>query len=132
MKVQRGAAAGRAPAQRQLPRQALHRQSDTINPALTPTASPRTVGSVEVGKLADLVLEAGLLRRQTLLILKGGMIAMAAMGDANASIPTPQPVHYRPMFAGLPCARPRDTALWLLAAWWSCLSGARSSNASGR
>jgi urease alpha subunit len=48
---------------------------------------------------------AGLLRRQAGLILKGGMIAAAAMGDPNASIPTPQPVHYRPMFGSFRRAR---------------------------
>jgi urease subunit alpha len=57
------------------------------------------VGSIEVGKLADLVLwKPAFFGVKPSLILKGGIIAMAAMGDANASIPTPQPVHYRPMF----------------------------------
>jgi urease subunit alpha len=57
------------------------------------------VGSVEVGKLADLVLwKPALFGVKPSLILKGGTIAAAAMGDPNASIPTPQPVHYRPMF----------------------------------
>ena len=57
------------------------------------------IGSVEVGKRADLVLwNAGLLRRQAGHGASGGTIAAAPMGDPNASIPTPQPVHYRPMF----------------------------------
>jgi urease subunit alpha len=57
------------------------------------------VGSVEEGKLADLVLwRPAFFGVKPSLILKGGMIAAAAMGDPNASIPTPQPVHYRPMF----------------------------------
>ncbi len=70
----------------------------TINPALTHGIS-HTVGSIEVGKLADLVLwKPAFFGVKPSLILKGGMIAAAAMGDPNASIPTPQPVHYRPMF----------------------------------
>ncbi|UCV02467.1 urease subunit alpha [Dechloromonas denitrificans] len=70
----------------------------TINPALTHGIA-HTVGSIEVGKLADLVLwKPAFFGVKPSLILKGGMIAGAAMGDPNASIPTPQPVHYRPMF----------------------------------
>ena len=70
----------------------------TINPALTHGIA-HTVGSVEVGKLADLVLwKPAFFGVKPSLILKGSMIAAAAMGDPNASIPTPQPVHYRPMF----------------------------------
>ncbi|MBN8447441.1 urease subunit alpha [Accumulibacter sp.] len=70
----------------------------TINPAITHGIS-HLVGSIEVGKLADLVLwKPAFFGVKPSLILKGGMIAAAAMGDANASIPTPQPVHYRPMF----------------------------------
>ena len=70
----------------------------TINPALTHGIA-HTVGSIEVGKLADLVLwKPAFFGVKPSLILKGGMIAAAAMGDPNASIPTPQPVHYRPMF----------------------------------
>ncbi len=71
----------------------------TINPAITHGIS-HEVGSVEVGKWADLVLwKPAFFGVKPSLILKGGSIAMAAMGDPNASIPTPQPVHYRPMFA---------------------------------
>ncbi|BAL26858.1 urease subunit alpha [Azoarcus sp. KH32C] len=70
----------------------------TINPAITHGIA-HVVGSIEVGKLADLVLwKPAFFGVKPSLILKGGMIAAAAMGDANASIPTPQPVHYRPMF----------------------------------
>ena len=70
----------------------------TINPAITHGIS-HVVGSVEAGKLADLVLwKPAFFGVKPSLILKGGMIAAAAMGDPNASIPTPQPVHYRPMF----------------------------------
>ena len=79
----------------------------TINPALTHGIS-HEVGSIEVGKWADLVLwKPAFFGVKPALILKGGMIAAAAMGDPNASIPTPQPVHYRPMFGsfGLACAR---------------------------
>ena len=70
----------------------------TINPALAHGIA-HEVGSIEVGKLADLVLwKPAFFGVKPALILKGGMIAAAAMGDPNASIPTPQPVHYRPMF----------------------------------
>jgi len=71
----------------------------TINPAIAHGLSD-LVGSVEPGKLADLVLwEPKFFGVRPKLVLKGGMIAWAAMGDANASIPTPQPVFMRPMFA---------------------------------
>ncbi len=70
----------------------------TINPAIAHGIG-HVVGSIEVGKLADLVLwKPAFFGVKPALILKGGMIAAAAMGDPNASIPTPQPVHYRPMF----------------------------------
>ncbi|WP_231758390.1 urease subunit alpha [Microbulbifer elongatus] len=73
----------------------------TINPAITHGIA-HEVGSVEVGKLADLVLwKPAFFGIKPSLILKGGMIAAAPMGDPNASIPTPQPVHYRPMFGAL-------------------------------
>ena len=71
----------------------------TINPAITHGIA-HVVGSIEPGKLADLVLwKPMLFGVKPSLILKSGAIAAAAMGDPNASIPTPQPVHYRPMFA---------------------------------
>jgi urease subunit alpha len=70
----------------------------TINPAIAHGIS-HEVGSVEVGKWADLVVwKPAFFGVKPSLILKGGFIAMAAMGDPSASIPTPQPVHYRPMF----------------------------------
>ncbi len=70
----------------------------TINPAITHGVS-HLVGSIEVGKLADLVLwRPAFFAIKPSLVLKGGMIASAVMGDPNASIPTPQPAHYRPMF----------------------------------
>ncbi len=72
----------------------------TINPALTHGIA-QVVGSIEVGKLADLVLwKPMFFGVKPDLVLKCGTIAAAAMGDPNASIPTPQPVHYRPMFGG--------------------------------
>jgi len=71
----------------------------TINPAITHGFSQH-VGSIEVGKLADLCLwQPAFFGVKPSLVLKGGMIAFAHMGDANASIPTPQPVHSRPMWA---------------------------------
>ena len=70
----------------------------TINPAIAHGIA-HAVGSVEVGKIADLVLwKPAFFGVKPSTILKGGMIAAAQMGDPNASIPTPQPVHYRPMF----------------------------------
>jgi urease subunit alpha len=70
----------------------------TINPAITHGIG-HLVGSIEVGKLADMVVwKPGFFGVKPSLILKGGSIAAAAMGDPNASIPTPQPVRYRPMF----------------------------------
>jgi len=70
----------------------------TINPALAHGIA-HEVGSIEPGKWADLVIwKPAFFGVKPALILKGGFIAMAAMGDPNASIPTPQPVHYRPMF----------------------------------
>jgi urease subunit alpha len=70
----------------------------TINPALA-NGIAHEVGSIEVGKWADLVFwKPAFFGIKPSLVLKGGFIAAAAMGDPNASIPTPQPVHYRPMF----------------------------------
>ncbi|MFL2537752.1 MAG: urease subunit alpha [Candidatus Azotimanducaceae bacterium] len=70
----------------------------TINPAITHGIS-HEVGSIEPNKLADLVLwRPEFFGVKPAMIIKGGMIAAAPMGDPNASIPTPQPVHYRPMF----------------------------------
>ena len=72
----------------------------TINPAVTHGISHK-VGSIEVGKFADIILwKPAFFATKPSMIIKGGMIVAAPMGDANASIPTPQPVHYRPMFGG--------------------------------
>jgi urease subunit alpha len=77
----------------------------TINPAIT-HGMAHEVGSLEPGKLADIVLwKPAFFGAKPAMILKGGMIAAAPMGDPNASIPTPQPVHYRPMFGSLGGAR---------------------------
>ncbi|AYB51236.1 urease subunit alpha [Ralstonia solanacearum] len=85
----------------------------TINPAITHGIA-HEVGSIEVGKWADLVLwKPAFFGVKPSLILKGGMIASAAMGDANASIPTPQPVHYRPMFAAAGGALARSSLSFL-------------------
>jgi urease subunit alpha len=77
----------------------------TINPAITHGIA-HEVGSIAVGKLADIVLwRPAFFGAKAAVIIKGGLIAMAPMGDPNASIPTPQPVHFRPMFGALGGAR---------------------------
>jgi urease subunit alpha len=82
----------------------------TINPAITHGIAAH-VGSIEPGKLADLVLwKPAFFGVKPEIIVKGGFIAWSVMGDANASIPTPQPVLYRPMFGSFGGA-PRETAL---------------------
>ncbi|MBA3775097.1 MAG: urease subunit alpha, partial [Betaproteobacteria bacterium] len=97
MKVQRGKLAG-DPTRHDNVRVKRYIAKYTINPAITHGIA-HVVGSVESGKLADLVLwKPAFFGVKPSLIMKGGMIAAAAMGDPNASIPTPQPVHYRPMF----------------------------------
>ena len=104
MKVQRGSLAG-DPARHDNLRARRYIAKYTINPAIAHGIS-HEVGSVEVGKLADLVLwKPAFFGTKPSLIIKGGMIAAAPMGDPNASIPTPQPVHYRPMFGALGLAR---------------------------
>ena len=81
----------------------------TINPAIAHGIS-HEVGSIEVGKWADLVVwKPAFFGVKPALILKGGFISMAAMGDPNASIPTPQPVHYRPMFGSFGGALSRSS-----------------------
>ncbi len=85
----------------------------TINPAITHGIA-HEVGSIEVGKLADLVLwKPAFFGIKPALILKSGMIAAAPMGDANASIPTPQPVHYRPMFGSLGLAAAKTSVTFV-------------------
>jgi len=97
MKQQRGALTG-DPARHDNARIKRYVAKYTINPALTHGIA-HEVGSVEPGKWADLVLwKPAFFGVKPFLIIKGGMIVSAAMGDPNASIPTPQPVHYRPMF----------------------------------
>ena len=88
----------------------------TINPALTHGLSEQ-IGSVEPGKLADLVLwSPAFFAVKPDLVLKAGTIAAALMGDPNASIPTPQPVHYRPMFGAFGRALSASAATFLPAA----------------
>ncbi|ODB92125.1 urease subunit alpha [Candidatus Thiodiazotropha endoloripes] len=100
MKVQRGSLEG-DPQQHDNLRARRYIAKYTINPALAHGIA-HEVGSVEVGKLADLVLwKPAFFGTKPSLIIKGGMIAAAPMGDPNASIPTPQPVHYRNMFGTL-------------------------------
>ena len=82
----------------------------TINPAIAHGIAAE-VGSIEIGKLADLVLwKPAFFGTKPTIIIKGGMIAAAPMGDPNASIPTPQPVHYRSMFGSFGAA-PASTAV---------------------
>jgi urease subunit alpha len=97
MKVQRGALPGETGGNDNF-RARRYVAKYTINPAIAHGVS-RHIGSVEVGKLADLVVwTPAFFGVKPDLVLKGGAIAAALMGDPNASIPTPQPVHYRPMF----------------------------------
>jgi len=85
----------------------------TINPALTHGLAEH-IGSVELGKLADLVLwSPAFFGVKPDLVLKAGVIAAALMGDPNASIPTPQPVHYRPMFGAFGRALSASTVTFL-------------------
>jgi urease subunit alpha len=96
MKQQRGALEGDGEADNARVKRYIAKY--TINPAIAQGLA-REIGSVEPGKLADLVLwSPGFFGVKPDLVIKGGSIAMAPMGDPNASIPTPQPVHYRPMF----------------------------------
>lgn len=85
----------------------------TINPALSHGIS-HEVGSIEVGKWADLVIwRPAFFGIKPSTIMKGGFIAAAAMGDPNASIPTPQPVHYRPMFGSFGGALSRSSITFM-------------------
>jgi urease subunit alpha len=96
MKVQRGALPGDGRADNNRVKRYIAKY--TINPAIAQGMAAH-IGSVEEGKLADLVLwSPAFFGVKPDMVLKSGSIVMAAMGDANASIPTPQPVHYRPMF----------------------------------
>jgi urease subunit alpha len=142
MKVQRGALPGDGDGNDNL-RARRYIAKYTINPAITHGIAEE-VGSVEVGKLADLVLwKPAFFGVKPSLVLKGGMIAAAQMGDPNASIPTPQPVHYRPMFGALggPATPPASPSCrrrrWpttsasgcaCKSAWWRCGTPARSAS----
>ncbi len=98
MKKQRGALPGDGPGNDNF-RVKRYVAKYTINPAIAHGVS-KHIGSVEPGKLADLVLwSPAFFGVKPDMVIKGGSIVAAAMGDPNASIPTPQPVHYRPMFA---------------------------------
>lgn len=104
MKIQRGSLES-DPAQHDNFRVKRYIAKYTINPAITHGIG-HEVGSLEIGKLADLCLwKPAFFGVKPALIIKGGMIVAAPMGDPNASIPTPQPVHYRPMFAAYGMAR---------------------------
>ena len=104
MKTQRGSLAGDPPDHDNL-RIKRYIAKYTINPALVHGIA-HEVGSIEAGKLADIVLwKPASFGVKPQLVLKGGMIAAAPMGDPNASIPTPQPVRFRPMFAAYGAAR---------------------------
>jgi urease subunit alpha len=106
MKRRRGALEGDAPGKNGADNNRARRYvaKYTICPAIA-HGLDHEIGSVEVGKLADLVLwEPAFFGVRPHVVLKGGMIALAAMGDANASIPTPQPVLPRPMFGAAPAA----------------------------
>ena len=108
MKVQRGSLA-EDPARHDNHRAKRYVAKYTINTAIAHGIG-HEVGSVAVGKLADLVLwKPALFGVKPSLVIKGGMIAFAAMGDPNASIPSPQPVHYRPMFGAFGGAMPATT-----------------------
>ena len=112
MKVQRGALKG-DPAEHDNFRVKRYVAKYTINPAIA-HGMAHEIGSVEVGKLADLVLwNPAFFGVKPNLIIKGGMVAMAKMGDPNASIPTPQPVHYRPMFGAYGKARQATTMTFI-------------------
>ncbi len=97
----------------------------TINPAITHGVA-HEVGSVEAGKWADLVLwRPAFFGVKPSMVIKGGTIALALMGDPNASIPTPQPVHYRPMFGSLGGALHRSSLTFVSGAALAAVVGER-------
>lgn len=92
----------------------------TINPAIT-YGIDSVVGSVEVGKVADLVLwEPAMFGAKPKMVIKGGMISWANMGDPNASLPTPQPMIYRPMFGAFGSALPHTNLTFVSQAAYDC------------
>ncbi len=112
MKKQRGALPGDGPGNDNF-RAKRYIAKYTINPAIAQGIA-RWVGSVEAGKLADLVLwSPAFFGVKPEMVLKSGAIAAAPMGDPNASIPTPQPVHYRPMFASFGRSRIESSVLFV-------------------
>jgi urease subunit alpha len=114
MKQQRGALPGDGAADNVRAKRYVAKY--TINPAIAQGLA-REIGSVEVGKLADLVLwSPAFFGVKPDLVIKGGSIVLAAMGDPNASIPTPQPVHYRPMFGALGRALTQSSITFVSAA----------------
>jgi urease subunit alpha len=114
MKVQRGSLPGDGPADNFRVKRYIAKY--TINPAIAQGLAAH-VGSIEPGKLADLVLwSPAFFGIKPDLVLKSGSIVMAAMGDPNASIPTPQPVHYRPMFGAYGRALVESSLLFVSAA----------------
>jgi urease subunit alpha len=111
MKLRRGSLPGDAGADNERARRYVAKYS--ICPAVA-HGIDATVGSVEPGKLADLVLwDPAFFAIRPRLVLKGGAVAWAPIGDANASIPTPQPVFGRPMFAAAPSAAPHHAVSWV-------------------
>jgi urease subunit alpha len=114
MKVQRGSLPGDGAADNFRVKRYIAKY--TINPAIAQGLAAH-VGSIEPGKLADLVLwSPAFFGIKPDLVLKSGSIVMAAMGDPNASIPTPQPVHYRPMFGAYGRALVESSLLFVSAA----------------
>ena len=92
----------------------------TINPAIT-YGIDSVVGSVEVGKMADLVLwEPAMFGAKPKMVIKGGMVSWANMGDPNASLPTPQPMIYRPMFGAFGSALPHTNLTFVSQAAYDC------------
>ncbi|HHJ13392.1 MAG TPA: urease subunit alpha [Gammaproteobacteria bacterium] len=119
MKIQRGSLAGDT-ARQDNNRVKRYVAKYTINPAIAHGIA-HEIGSVEAGKLADLVLwSPAMFGVKPALIVKGGMIAHAPMGDPNASIPTPQPVHYRPMFGSFGEAVAATSLTFVSAAALAC------------
>ncbi len=124
MKAQRGALPGDS-ARHDNARIKRYLAKYTINPAIAHGIS-HEVGSLEVGKWADIVVwKPAFFGAKPSLIVKGGCIALAAMGDPNASIPTPQPVHYRPMFGAFGGALARGSLTFVSQAGLKAGIGAR-------